>query len=198
MKKAWVILFLLGSLLLFGVCNSLATIVNGPDIGGFRTFRDQNTGRIWLDMDNFFNKSPTYMVAAAGQAGFTFATQTDVRQLLDTLSLTSGQFASYKQIMGYGLNNEGDEQIWGAWYYTDTAIGTSWASDWDGSWNHYLHEGLGRPWDRIPFKDTPYAIMNIWAYQTIASVPIPATAWLLGLGLVGLVGIRRKSRMSNK
>jgi hypothetical protein len=192
MKKTSAVLLMVSVLVLFMSCNSMAAIINGPDIGGFGTFRDENTGRVWLDLNSFFNQSTTSMVAAASLAGFTFATQTDVSELLDSLPLTNGEFASYRQIMGGGLNTEGSQTIWGSWYFSPTTIGTTYASPWDTGWNFFIYEGVGRSWDRIPFENTPYAVMNIWAYQDATSVPVPPSIWLLGLGSIGLMGVRRK------
>ncbi|MHB1360650.1 MAG: hypothetical protein ACYCWC_13825 [Rhodocyclaceae bacterium] len=64
-----------------------AAVVNAANVGTFTTFQDTNTGRVWLDMNNFFNQTPASMVASASAAGFTFATKTDVQALLFSLPL---------------------------------------------------------------------------------------------------------------
>ncbi|MBW2491419.1 MAG: VPLPA-CTERM sorting domain-containing protein [Deltaproteobacteria bacterium] len=35
---------------------------------------------------------------------------------------------------------------------------------------------------------------DVWAYDATPQVPIPAAVWLLGSGLIGIVGVRRKFR----
>ena len=37
-------------------------------------------------------------------------------------------------------------------------------------------------------------LSNYRAFNTVSSVPVPAAVWLFGSGLVGLIGIRRKSK----
>lgn len=53
-------------------------------MGGLKTFRDTSTGRVWLDMNNFFDVTSSVsvtgvqMISTAHGAGFTFANQGDV------------------------------------------------------------------------------------------------------------------------
>lgn len=56
-----------------------------------------------------------------------------------------------------------------------------------GAWDYFFHDG----YQSIDLKE----IYNFaWAVRPgdISSVPIPSAVWLLGSGLVGLVGFRRK------
>ncbi len=191
MKKIWVILLVMVFIMAVGG-NSMASIIDSPDVNGFGTFQDLNTGRIWLDMDNFFEKSTTEMVAAATAAGFTFATKADVEQLLYSLPLTGGEWPGYKAIMGDAPNRE---LIWGSYFETSSTVGWAWAYDYETSWNimdsTYWFSLMS--WDSIPNEGTGSADLNIWAYRSgRIPVPEPATMLLIGLGLVGLAGFRKR------
>lgn len=60
-----------------------ATVVNSADVAGLNTFKDTNTNRVWLDLNNFYNAGANnslngLIMSTSQAAGFTFATKSDV------------------------------------------------------------------------------------------------------------------------
>lgn len=172
-----------------------AAVIDSANVGSLTTFRDTNTGRIWLDMNNFFDATASVgttgfdMIAIAKAHGFTIANAADLHQLLDSLPLTGGEWSSYAAVMGFGQPRN---LIWGmyeggrspnypwAWSFSTDS---HWNFDGDTEANHVQNDCCKGAVD-----------MGIWAYQA-APVPEPETYAMLlaGLGLISTMK-RRQSR----
>lgn len=171
-----------------------ATVVDHANVNGLKTFRDTGTGRIWLDMDNFFNATATsgttglQMLAVAQAAGFTFAAKDDVTELVSTLPLGSGQWATYAAVMGYGIPRN---LIWGM--YDDNGsspYGWAFAFSTNRSWG--FQDDITDA-STVQNATLPGRIdMGLFAYRDAAVVPEPAGVALFGLGLAGLLAARRR------
>jgi hypothetical protein len=169
-----------------GTSAASAQVANSTDVGGYRTFQDVNTGRVWLDLNNFFGMSANQMFLAAINAGFTVANLGDINQLFSGLPLGSGQWSSYAPIMGSAPNRP---LIWGA--YLDANSSAGWAYAFEGMTFWQIDAGIDP--DEVPNQGTADADMNVWAFQpAVVATPEPGSLMLLASGLAGLGGFARR------
>jgi hypothetical protein len=190
--------------LLLAAASGHAQIVAGGNVDGLGTFEDQNTGRTWLRLDDFFGMSGDQMVSTAQGAGFQLASSEDVSVLLAGLTpITHAKWLSDAAIMGSAPNRN---IIWGAYEGSDSVhVGWAWAADWDSSWS--MIANADSIFDTPNGVGSPYADMNIWAFRNPdqdgpgdagprGAVPEPVS-WALMLAGFGLVGAKmRRGRIA--
>jgi len=187
------------TLLALAGATAQAAIVEGADIGGFRTFVDTQTGTVWADLDNHltftgtgfafrFASHDAYIDALAA-AGFTWAFAGEVAAFTASVPLTTTTgYDALGQVMGSlsfgetstlsGYSNATDGLMWRQFGQASYASGTaSWAMG-------------GLTPRQSALNDS-----GIWAYIAGpgggGSVPLPGTLGLAGLGLVALASRRR-------
>jgi len=188
-----------GAMLLLAGVSAHAQVVANGNVGGFGTFVDETTGRTWLRLDNFFNKSTDQMVAAVSSSGFQLAASSDVADLLSRLTpITPQGWTDDATIMGSAPNRD---IIFGAYAGSGGMVGWAYGAHWDSSWN--MLDDFDYSWD-VPNSGSDYADMNLWAFMegsrevspenSPAAVPEPIN-WafmVAGFGLVGTAMRRRR------
>lgn len=167
-----------------------AQVITSADVGGLRTFQDVATGRIWLDLNNFFDESPAQMLAAANAAGFQLATFGDVQQLWLSMPLNAGQWSSYATVIGQAPNRD---LFWGM-FDSGTQASQGWGYAYRGDQTWLWYNGA-YDWNTNPNGGTPYADLNLWAFRTdVVAAPEPASLILVGSGLFGIAAVLVRRR----
>lgn len=182
---------------------SQAAIVEGADVGGFRTFVDTSTGIVWADLDNHLQFNGTAYVfrfadyadylSALTAAGFTWAFSGQVNALTATIPLTTT--AEYDALGA----------VMGSLSFGETTMLTGYSNATDASVRrHYGAPDYGAGtanWVTSSITAMPSALNDsgLWAYIAGpgggggggGTVPLPGTLALAGLGLAAMVSRRR-------
>jgi hypothetical protein len=183
-----------------------AAIVEGADVGIFRTFVDTTTGRVWADLDNhlvFSGTGYTFRFASYGDnlaaltaAGFRWAFSHEVAALTSAIPLTStAEYDALGNVMGSLSFGE-----------TTTLSGYANATDGLASRHYGVPDfaaatagwGSAFPGTALP---TGLNDSGLWAILAAppgsgggSSVPVPGTLALAGLGLCAAAGANRRFR----
>ena len=193
-KKIWS-LALVGIVLIFSNTANAALIDNGS----YTT--DSRTGLLWLDLTQTTNLSYDYVssqLSEGGQfEGWSYATGIQIASLFDS----AGATGPYPLI--------GDEytdaaktllSLWGStlagvetWFYTGDmfAAGDIWLGEITLSTVTYISI------NQFHFSETDTASTSVGhALVRTSVVPVPASAWLFGSGIIGLVSFARRKKLN--
>ncbi len=190
-------------LMIFSVANvSFAALINKGDM-----FYDDQSGLYWYDpiyfLHNLSNSSSRSVREASVQLLFDdveaflvtnvnwrWATDPEVQMLYDG----SLGIANLEQIIGThtGVADRGSFVWMGmCQLHNDHNLASGLGANADNTFLEYTVT-VGPPLYNAPLYYPEYSTVGAWIVST--SVPIPSAVWLLGSGLLGLVGLRRKFR----
>ena len=98
----------------------------------------------------------------------------------------------------YNFTLTGNQVAWGTYFDWNTNLDIAVLNimDCGGGTAGETCTGIGTPMANGPFKGSAPAFNGSVVSTSVSAVPVPAAAWLMGSGLVGLAGVgrRRKSK----
>lgn len=175
--------------------NAQAALVIQDDAGfGHDTLTlDTDTNFLWLDLSFTSNLSRGYVSTQFGEggdfSGYRYATADEVTALVnEALSVSADVFEAVEylgSLVGITKYQSGYPEIL-AQIDTGKSAGAN-----------FLYSN-GTPTYQTGVFGTTYGSgfsssgVSSWLVKEASAVPVPAAAWLLGAGLAGLAGMRRK------
>jgi hypothetical protein len=154
-------------------------------------FQDTQTGYTWYDVDYFIGASFNSVDSLLAGSTYHIATTAEITQLFSNFP-TDQNIAS---IIGYTMSDAVNSSTVD-WYVSHgffdngdpNGVGEAY---W--SWADWSNLGSGEIYDSGLFdKDSSVDYIGMWIVDSSAAVPEPPAMFLVGLGLIGLAGIRRK------
>jgi len=164
--------FLCGMLLVFLVAGTSHASLT------FAVVYDDVNNIFWLQDANMAGNSMIWNDAT------TWANSLDDGVWDDWRLPTIDELAHLYNVEDVSLNNPGpfNNMSFGYWSSTEYSPGS------DIAW--WFNFGVG-----TPIKTHKYFCCYVWAvHPGPACIPLPGAVWLLGLGMIGLAGLRRKLR----
>ncbi len=200
MKAGSVICLTLLVLSLILVPPSHASLVSVDDavFGVGSVTRDTATNLEWLDVSKTASTNRNYVLAqlvtGGAFAGWHYATGAETLGLIAAAGIPTGSgltdpavfaaVASFATLVGSTVTQSGYPEV-----YAQIVTGESYGANFyffNGNRTYdtgYLGGGMG--------GGTQF---SSWLVRDAAPVPIPGAVWLLGSGLLGLIGVRRYTR----
>lgn len=156
---------------------------------------DTETGLEWLNTLNSVSDTRDYINTQFGSGGefegFRYATLEEVEELFEAVGIQAGDGQTGQDIfdaveymatlVGAVRSQGGNPEI-----LAQIGTGEVWGTDYQ--WGDSYNIGVYMTMD----GDDTY--FPSWLVRDNTPVPIPGAAWLLGSGLLGIIGIRRRSR----
>jgi hypothetical protein len=191
-----------------------AGVVEYADVGGFRTFQDTLTGKVWADLDARFAPAPSNVGSvpvpsyptygayktALEAAGFVWATSIEVMAMLDTLTFSSNattaraEAVAYATVMSTLTFEPLEPGLGGIAENTSTPTGQR---------RHSLVFSSMPQWGTFAssadFSAATNSGVGLWAYLAApnnvpAPVSAPGSLALAGLALAALAAQRAKQK----
>ncbi len=180
MKKMKIFLLICGIIMLFFVCSGSKQILNASSEVAFRVINtDYNNGNteVNLDIKNYSYPDYTLQYSYDKSEWFTINNDNyDTERELYTIDLTD--FNAYEKVLYWKLQYDGGEVTTG-----DLSFSGGYPAN-------NLYDTVTVNWDVNQGYDITIATpQNV---DMVAPVPIPPSAWLLGVGLAGLLVFRRR------
>jgi len=183
-----------------------ANVVDTADvsIGGntYRTFQDDTTSLLWLDLDNFWDDTTSYnsLTSSLVGSGFRLASLSDLADLQLSIPAIPANFAAEVTIVGG--NNVSRNLIWGIYEDGDSSDGVSysWKDDSDVVWN-FTFNAVSESAFFFSSNSTDRDLGAWVVAENVdivpAAVPVPTLSFwglaiLMGLVLIFAANARRK------
>ncbi|MCP3874026.1 MAG: VPLPA-CTERM sorting domain-containing protein [Desulfobacteraceae bacterium] len=167
-----------------------AAIVDMDDVDGVGYFKDITTGYVWMDVDNFLEMSLNEVKADLIGTDFHVADRDEMDTLFNSIgtvgssiTLTQNFNELFNYIGGHTFPDNKYKYISGS--TNEKQINSE-------NYRKVIMDS-DSPTISFSFSDPDFKMYyhGAWVVNT-SSVPIPGAIWLLGTGLIGLVGLRRK------